>query len=54
MLEAFLALDEAAAGIDGQAQPVPHDAAKGGAGNGPGGGTGTRQRGKGAGRKGKE
>lgn len=52
-LEAFLAADEAAAGIDGKPAALPQDAAAGKAIPTPAPGAGTRQRRKGAGRKGK-
>jgi hypothetical protein len=49
-LEAFLAADEAAAGIDGKAPApaLPQDATEGKASQTPGDGEGKRQRGKGA------
>lgn len=52
-LEALLAADEAAEGIDGKAPALPQDATVGKASQTPAPPSRTRQRGKGAGRKGK-
>jgi predicted transcriptional regulator len=52
-LEAFLAADEAAAGIDGKAPANASDATPGKASPTPAPASGERQRGKGAGQKGK-